>query len=80
MKNKQEDLNNHLFAQLERLGDESLKDDALEAELKRSQAVTNVAKQLISSGNLALNAQVKLGDGLIRKKPEFFLEKQDAEG
>lgn len=77
MKNKQTDLNDHLFAQLERLGDEDLKGEELEAEIERSRAITNVAKHLISSGALALQAQVKLEDGLIRKKPEFFLENKN---
>ena len=33
MKNTLGDLNNHLFAQLEKLGDEDLKGDELEAEI-----------------------------------------------
>lgn len=47
MKNQANDLNNHLFAQLERLGDESLKGEELDIELKRSEAISNVAGKII---------------------------------
>lgn len=36
MKNTLGDLNNHLFAQLEKLGDDDLTGEELESELKRS--------------------------------------------
>ena len=56
MKNKLMDLNNHLFAQLERISDESLKGDKLSAEIARSKAVAEVANQIIQVGKLALEA------------------------
>lgn len=61
MKNKLTDLNNHLFAQLERLSDESLKGDELKEEISRSKAVTSVAKEIVENGKLALDAQKSLG-------------------
>lgn len=57
MKNTLNDLNNHLFAQLERLGDEDLKGEELKEELNRSKAVSDVAKNIVSNGNLILQAQ-----------------------
>ena len=66
MKNKLTDLNNHLFAQLERLSDEELKGEGLLEEINRSQAVTNVAKQIINNGQLVLHAHKAVTDGLIR--------------
>lgn len=57
MKNKLSDLHNILFAELERLGDEELKGDALAEELKRSRAITGVASQIIANGQLALKAK-----------------------
>lgn len=64
MKNKLADLNNHLFAQLERLGDEELKGDALTEEINRAKAITNIAQQIVNSGNLVLSA--------IKTKEEYF--------
>lgn len=61
-KNTLSDLNDHLFAQMERLSDEDLKGDDLERELKRTSAVTGVAKEIISNARLVLDAQVKVGD------------------
>lgn len=57
MKNKLSDLNNHLFAQLERLGDESLTKDELDMEIQRSKAIAEVSKQVVSNASLALDAQ-----------------------
>jgi hypothetical protein len=55
MKNSLGDLHNHLFSQLERLNDESLKGDALKEEIVRSKAVSSVASQIIQNGNLVLS-------------------------
>ncbi len=56
-RNTLNDLNNHLFMQLERLNDEELKDDELQKEISRAKAVSNIAAQIINNGQLALNAQ-----------------------
>lgn len=56
MKNQLIDLNNHLIAQLERLGDEELTGDALNAEIKRAKAMANVGRQVIDNARLALDA------------------------
>lgn len=57
MKNTLEDLNNHLFEQLERLNDEELKGEDLEREIARSKSITAVAKTIIENGALALDAK-----------------------
>ncbi|CAK1699166.1 Phage protein [Vibrio crassostreae] len=57
MKNKLADLNNHLFAQMERLSDEGITDDKLNEEINRSKALTTVSKQIIDNARLALDAQ-----------------------
>jgi hypothetical protein len=56
MKNKLTDLNDHLFAQLERLSDETLTGEALEAEVKRGAAVVAVADAIVRGGDLHLRA------------------------
>lgn len=56
MKNKISDLNNHLFAQLERLGEEDLGGEALDKEIKRSKAITAVSKNIIASHKNSLEA------------------------
>lgn len=60
MRNTLTDLNNHLFAQLERLGEEDLKGEELREELERAKAVANVAEQIISNGTLVLKAKTAL--------------------
>lgn len=56
MKNKLSDLNNHLFEELERLNDEELTGDALMEEIKRSEAITDIAGKIIENGSLVLKA------------------------
>jgi len=58
MRNKITDLNNILFAQLERLDDESIKGDELAREIARARAMAGVASQIIQGGALLLNAWV----------------------
>ena len=62
--NKLSDLNNHLFAELERLGDEDLQGDKLLEEISRAKAITDVAEQVISNASLVLKAQVAVSDSL----------------
>lgn len=56
MKNKLTDLNNHLFAQLERLGEENLEPEKIEQEIKRTDAIVKVSEQVINNAQLALDA------------------------
>ncbi|QYJ79398.1 hypothetical protein [Shewanella acanthi] len=73
MKNKLIDLNNHLFAQLERLSDETLKGEALQDEISRAKSVTAVSSQIVSNARLALDAQLAANEmGVGRKLPEML--------
>lgn len=65
MKNTLGDLNNHLFAQLERLSDEDLKGEQLKEEMLRAKAVTGLASQIIANGTLVLKGkQLQLDYGI----------------
>ena len=55
MKNTLSDLNNHLFAQLERLSDEDLDEEEVKKEVARSKAIISVAKVIVDNGKLALD-------------------------
>ncbi|HCC10123.1 MAG TPA: hypothetical protein DEQ39_04540 [Atlantibacter hermannii] len=72
MKNTLEDLNDHLFCQLERLSDESLAGEDLQKELLRSKAITDVACQIVSNGKLALEVQKALGGGDVKGMPKYL--------
>lgn len=50
------DLNDHLFAEMERLGDESLSPEQLEQEIERAKSISGVASQIISNANTILHA------------------------
>ena len=56
MRNTLTDLNNHLFEQLERLNDEELTDEQLEKEIKRTDAMKDIATQIIANANIVLKA------------------------
>jgi len=74
-RNKLNDLNNHLFEQLERLNDEDLTGEELEKELQRAKTVTQVATAIINTGALALKAQKhfdEYGYGAERKVPDIL--------
>lgn len=64
MKNTLGDLNLHLFAQLERLGDEELKGENLAEEINRAKAVIGIASTIIDTGSLVLESQKYLDDKL----------------
>lgn len=53
MKNTLSDLNNYLFEQLERLNDDSLSEEELEREMKKTDAVVKVSEKIIETGELA---------------------------
>lgn len=59
------DLNNHLFAQLERLSNEELAGKDLSEEIRRAKAVTAVAEQIINNADLGLRAQIATLEYLI---------------
>lgn len=78
MKNKLTDLNDHLFAQLERLSDESLSPEEIEKEVKRAEAVVAVADCIVSNAGVQLRAVQLVADhGGIVKIPFMQIETRD---
>jgi len=62
VKNKLSDLNNHLFAQLERLSEEGLTPEQIVAEVERADAIVSVADQIVRNADLQLKAVVVLAN------------------
>ena len=71
MKNRLIDLNNHLFAQLERLSDEDMTGEKLGEEMEKSKAIGGVAKNIIDNAKLALEAQKAFYND-VRNLPEML--------
>lgn len=75
MKNRISDLNNHFFAALERLSDESLDYEQLNIEIQRSQAISKVGEQVIKLAETSLEAlklQAEYGQSV--SLPEMLTE------
>lgn len=75
MKNTLGDLNNHLFAQLEKLNDDDLTGEQLDAEIKRTEAMAKISEQIIRNGELQFKAMQHMDEyGYERKKlvPEML--------
>jgi len=77
MKNKLSDLNNHLFAQLERLNDENLNAETLQLELERTKAIECISRNIIDNAKLVLNARVAVAEHGLLLNPVALLDKSD---
>lgn len=75
MQNSMEDLNNHLFAQLERLGIEGLSTEQIAGEVEKSKAITIIARQLSENARIELEAKKLLWDSRIDKLPGMLEQK-----
>lgn len=62
-KNRLADLNDHLFAQIERLADEELTPEQIEQEAKRGGAIVAVADTIIRNAALQIQAAKIAFDG-----------------
>jgi hypothetical protein len=72
MKNKLSDLNDHLFAQLERISEEGLSAEQIEAEVKRADAIVDLADQVISNVKVQLEGAKLValhGDRMMKMMP-----------
>lgn len=68
MKNSLQDLNNHLFAQLERLSDEDLSDEKLNIEINRAKAMVDVAGKILENANITLEITKLVGKEIVKKE------------
>ncbi len=74
MKNKISDLRDHMFAALERLGNEDLSEEDLKKEIIRSQAISEVGKVIVESAKTeVLYAKIT---GKKADEPTKFLEEE----
>jgi hypothetical protein len=77
MKNKISDLRDHMFAALERLGNEELSPEDLRKEIERSQAISEVGKVIVESAKTEV-MYAKL-TGKKKDEPTKFLEEEEKE-
>lgn len=73
-KNKLSDLNDHLFAALERLNDEELTAEQIELEAKRADAIMGISDKIIANAKITLDAMKLISNGNIDSTeiPESF--------
>lgn len=72
------DLNLHLFEQMERLNDDSLTDEQLDRELRRADAMSEIAEQIVKTGDLAYKTMKLMYDsGHEITAPEMLEMKND---
>ena len=63
------DLNNHLFAQLEKMDDDELTGDQLDNEIRRTEAMAKISEQIIKNGELQFRAMKHMDEyGYERQK------------
>ena len=74
MKNTLTDLNNHLFAQMERLSEESLNIEQLAFEAERSKSLTIIGRTIVDNARLVLDAQTRINDIPERKELPAILK------
>ena len=73
-RNKLADLNNHLFAQLERLGEEDLTVEEIHKEVSRGKAISHLASTVIKNAKAQIDAMrlVAHGEYTVSELPEMI--------
>lgn len=72
MKTSIKDLNEHLFAQLERLNDESTAPENMKQEIEKAKAMSNVARVISDNMKLVLEAHKLTDDGFVKNLPKML--------
>ena len=80
-RNKITDLNNHLFAQLEKLNDDELTPEQIDQECKRAKAMSSIASQILQSSKLTLEAMKLVNEDKVNSKhiPELLQNNNNEE-
>lgn len=65
-KNKLQDLNDHLFAQIERLNDENFTGEEMKSEVEKAKAMEGIAKQIIETNKIQVDKAKLLMDAFDR--------------
>lgn len=81
MKNTLLDLNNYLFEQIERLNDDSISEEQLDRELKKTDSIVKISEKIIQNGELAFKTMKHMdeyGYGQTHAVPKM-LESTDGE-
>jgi hypothetical protein len=77
------DLNEYLFAQIQRLNDKGLSKDKVALEIEKAQAITNVADTIIKNGELTLKTAIVMqkmrGQGNAPKLPLMLTGRKEPE-
>ncbi len=76
------DLNDHLFAQLERMSDEDMSAEKIADEAKRAEAIVSVADQITRNADLQLKAAklfAEHGNQILPMLPQIGQSKGGAE-
>lgn len=70
MKNKIEDLRNHMFSALERLSDPEITEEGLKKEIERSKAISEIGKVIVESAKTEVLYAKLTG----KEQPKKFLQ------
>lgn len=70
-KNRLSDLNDHLFAQIERLSQEELTAEQIDTEVKRGNAIVAVADQILRHASLQVQAAKIVSDHGLDPSPHL---------
>lgn len=80
VRNKLIDLNNHLFEEMERLNTDGISDEKLTKEIKRTNAMVDLAEQIVDNAKVILEAnkfKVEYSRSSNVKVPEMLTDTND---
>ncbi len=81
-KNNLGEMNDILFERLRILNDKKLTGDALDEEIRKTDAIIDVSQSIVATGNLVLKAALARSDGMYRddkEAPKMLMSGDDDE-